>query len=604
MLALDAVVDPGRCRMIGLAGSVALMAGGLTAGALPVREALVPSSGRAALGLVCAYFGLVLLVAAWWWLGRAVRGPGPTSPRALLLTLGTWAAPLLLGPPLFSRDVYSYLAQGAMVEARIDVYAYGPAHLGGPLATEVAPVWQYTPTPYGPVFLGLARGAADLVARFDLPAGILGMRLLALLGVGLMIAFLPSLARRCGVEPSAALWLGALNPLVLLHLVAGAHNDALMLGLLGAGLVAALGGWPLRGAVLVALAALVKAPAALGLLAVAVLWSSRLAGRLTPQPGGRFAPRLAGELDRLGTRLPLGLGARLPLGLVHRLRLPLGARLPLGLGARLPLRARLPLGLVHRLPPGLVHRLRTRSRLPLGLAGRTRTATAARLAIAVGLTGAVALATTAAVTAVTGTGYGWVGALSTPVSPHNWSLTSGLGRLTGSLLDAADSRLAEFAVPAWRWLGLAATAVAVGVLWLRVLAPSARIVPARPLQDRDRRMPQPAARRRDHNRRLGPVYALGLSLLAVFALGPAFRPWYALWGLFLIAAAAPDGRIRSWAAAGSGILALAVLPSGFAPDGLQLTLAVCGGALAVLALWWMFLVPGPGVAASRTQAAS
>ncbi|MGP3949752.1 polyprenol phosphomannose-dependent alpha 1,6 mannosyltransferase MptB [Streptomyces sp. 7N604] len=566
MLALDAVVDPGRCRMIGLAGSVALMAGGLTAGALPVREALVPSSGRAALGLVCAYFGLVLLVTAWWWLGRAVRGPRPPSPRALLLTLGTWAAPLLLGPPLFSRDVYSYLAQGAMVEARIDVYAYGPAHLGGPLATEVAPVWQYTPTPYGPVFLGLARGAADLVARFDLPAGILGMRLLALLGVGLMIAFLPSLARRCGVEPSAALWLGALNPLVLLHLVAGAHNDALMLGLLGAGLVAALGRWPLRGAVLVALAALVKAPAALGLLAVAVLWSSRLAGRLTPQPGGRFAPRLAGELDRLGTRLPLGL--------------------------------------VHRLPLGLVHRLRTRTRLPLGTPDRTRTASAARLAIAAGLTGAAALATTAAVTAVTGTGYGWVGALSTPVSPHNWSLTSGLGRLTGSLLDAAGSGLAEFAVPAWRWLGLAATAVAVGALWLRVLAPSARIIPARPLQDRDRRMPEPAARRRDHNRRLGPVYALGLSLLAVFALGPAFRPWYALWGLFLIAAAAPDGRIRSWAAAGSGILALAVLPSGFAPDGLQLTLAVCGGALAVLALWWMFLVPGPAVAASRAQAAS
>ena len=55
---------------------------------------------------------------------------------------------------------------------------------------------------------------------------------------------------------------------MLLHLVGGAHNDAMMLGLLVAGLAAALRRPPVLGAVLVTLAALVKAPAALGLLAV------------------------------------------------------------------------------------------------------------------------------------------------------------------------------------------------------------------------------------------------------------------------------------------------------------------------------------------------
>ncbi|CAM5579690.1 alpha-(1-_6)-mannopyranosyltransferase A [Streptomyces purpurascens] len=82
-----------------------------------------------------------------------------------------------------------------------------------------------------------------------------------------------------------------------------------------------------------------------------------------------------------------------------------------------------------------------------------------------------------------------------------------------------------------------------------------------------------------------PVYALGLSLAAVAALGPAIRPWYALWGLFLIAAAAPSTSVRHRTAAVTGVLALCVLPSGAAADTGQLVLAVSGGALAVVVLW-------------------
>ncbi|MFD7613044.1 hypothetical protein [Streptomyces sp. NPDC059828] len=91
--------------------------------------------------------------------------------------------------------------------------------------------------------------------------------------------------------------------------------------------------------------------------------------------------------------------------------------------------------------------------------------------------------------------------------------------------------------------------------------------------------------RRHHRRR--PVCALGLGPTALALLGPAFRPWYVLWGLFLIAAAAPNGsvRLRRAAAVASGVLALAVLPSGFAPDRAQLMLAVGGGAAAVRVSW-------------------
>lgn len=81
------------------------------------------------------------------------------------------------------------------------------------------------------------------------------------------------------------------------------------------------------------------------------------------------------------------------------------------------------------------------------------------------------------------------------------------------------------------------------------------------------------------------MYALGLSLAVVAALGPAVRPWYALWGLFLIAAAARNASVQRRVAAASGVLALAVLPSGDPADTAQIVLAVCGGVLAVVVLW-------------------
>ncbi|MDX2764095.1 polyprenol phosphomannose-dependent alpha 1,6 mannosyltransferase MptB [Streptomyces europaeiscabiei] len=443
-------VDLRRCQALGLAGSAFLALGGETAGALPVQELLSPTSGRGALGLVGVYFGVVLLIAAWALLGKVIRGPEPPAPRALLLVLAVWAAPLLLAPPLFSRDVYSYLAQGAMVDAHMDVYLHGPARLGGPLADEVAPMWRHTATPYGPVFLAVASGLSGLTEG-RIPAGLIGMRVIALLGVALMAAALPRLARHGGADPAVAVWLGALNPLVLLHLVAGAHNDALMLGLLGVGLVLARGRWYLLGVVLVTLAALVKAPAALGLAALVMM---------------------------------------------------------------------------------------------RGRTGRVRTTVTAL---------AVATATTAAVTALAGTGYGWIAALRTPVSPQNWSPTSVLGRATGTLLHGLGSDLAPLALPAWRAAGLLLTLAVVLFVWLRL--------------------------------RPGPVYALGLSLAAVAALGPAIRPWYALWGLFLIAAAARSVLVQRRVAVASGMLALAVLPSGDPADTAQVVLAVCGGVLAVVVLW-------------------
>ncbi|MFF5174650.1 polyprenol phosphomannose-dependent alpha 1,6 mannosyltransferase MptB [Micromonospora sp. NPDC000089] len=263
-------------RIVGAAGATLLAAAGLAAGALPAGGWFTGPHHHAESALLAAYTGLTLLVVAWWWAGRELRGPG-IDRRSALVTLACWSAPLLLGPPMFSRDAYSYLAQGAMVAGDIDVYRFGVAHLGGRLAAEVPAMWQQTPAPYGPAFLGLA-ALVSTVAGGKLVLGVLGLRLVALLGIGLLVLGVPRLARQCGVDPCAALWLGVLNPLVPLHLIAGAHNEAIMLGLLVAGLCLAFDRQHAAATVLITLAALVKAPAAAGLLVV-VLLAARAHGR-------------------------------------------------------------------------------------------------------------------------------------------------------------------------------------------------------------------------------------------------------------------------------------------------------------------------------------
>ncbi|WP_431959281.1 hypothetical protein [Actinacidiphila sp. bgisy160] len=127
------------------AGTAAPAVGGRAAGALPVRDGIALPHGEAAAGLLVAYFGLRLLVAARSRLGRLVRGPRPPSPRALLAAFAERAAPLPAGPPLFGRDVYSYLAQGAMVNAGIDACTQGPGVLGGTAAAEVPAIWRSVP---------------------------------------------------------------------------------------------------------------------------------------------------------------------------------------------------------------------------------------------------------------------------------------------------------------------------------------------------------------------------------------------------------------------------------------------------------------------------
>jgi hypothetical protein len=264
-------------RAVGFVGAVVVALTALRVGATPVGGIVEMQAGLHGLPpveLALAYFGLALLVGAWLRLGSVVRDHR-VAPRAMLTTLAWWAVPLAVSAPLYSRDVYSYLAQGALFVRGLDVYEFGPAALGGPLTAQVSLIWQHTPAPYGPSFL-LAAGAVMAVAGESVLLGVVGMRVLALASLVAVAWAVPVIARRHGVDPSRALWLGVLNPLVLAHVVAGVHNEALMVALLLAAVVLALRGRPLLAAAVVGVACLVKAPAVVALaFIVAAAWGPR-----------------------------------------------------------------------------------------------------------------------------------------------------------------------------------------------------------------------------------------------------------------------------------------------------------------------------------------
>jgi alpha-1,6-mannosyltransferase len=240
----DRSVWPWAC--LGLAGSALVALAGPQAAGGPVRWWFDPP-----LGVAVFYAGVAALFAGW--LGVAPRAPWRMA--------ALWCAPLVVTAPLFSQDAYSYLAQGTLVHLGLDPYTQTPAvlaqHGHAHVLDAVSPFWRHTTAPYGPLFLWIvsAFSGASLVL------GVLLIRALELVGFALLAVFAPRLARALGADPGRASWWVLLNPLVLLDLVAGAHNDLLMIGLVVAGLSLATERRVLLGVALCALAATIKLPA-------------------------------------------------------------------------------------------------------------------------------------------------------------------------------------------------------------------------------------------------------------------------------------------------------------------------------------------------------
>ncbi|MGW6392781.1 polyprenol phosphomannose-dependent alpha 1,6 mannosyltransferase MptB [Streptomyces sp. NPDC055103] len=326
------VFSASGCRWLGAAGSLAVAVGGWAAGTLPVRGGWglwePRGSALAVAGAVLAYLGLTLLVAAWWRYGVLLaRG----ARDGVLATLALWTVPLVLAPPLYSADVYSYIAQGAMVLEGHDVYGggpsvLGPGDLGADAAASVGGHWTDTPAPYGPVFLLLAEAVVKATGGAIVPA-VIGMRLIALGALALIVWAVRGLGgnrsggegggtggrsgeggRSGAADRDGALWLAALNPLLLIHVVGGMHNDGLMIGLMLSGVLLAVRGRWVLGCVLVGLAMMVKSPAAVALLFIGVMIARRDGGGVRGVVKGLALPGLVAGAVAVGATLAAGTG--------------------------------------------------------------------------------------------------------------------------------------------------------------------------------------------------------------------------------------------------------------------------------------------------------
>jgi hypothetical protein len=165
------------------------------------------------------YLGLWLAMLAYIAVLALSRGIGPRLAIGAIAGLNVL---FLLAPPLLSQDVFSYISY-----ARLDVLHHLDPYTHSPDAVPADAVYGFAgskdaSSAYGPLFtiltLPLAK-VAPATAFWILKVA----AALATMGV---VALTWACARRLGRDPVMPAMVVGLNPLVLVHVVGGAHNDA------------------------------------------------------------------------------------------------------------------------------------------------------------------------------------------------------------------------------------------------------------------------------------------------------------------------------------------------------------------------------------------
>ncbi|MGI9557972.1 MAG: glycosyltransferase 87 family protein [Solirubrobacterales bacterium] len=227
----------------------------------------------AALYAAFALYALFVLVAA------------DIATRVVLSVIAGFLALFALAPPLLSLDVFSYISYARLgVEEGLNPYESVPADIrDDPIASRVDD-WRFAVSVYGPVF---TLGTYPLGA-LSAPAALWTLKALTALSVGLLAWVVARTAPLRGVSAGGAAAFVALNPLVLVHVVGGAHNDGFMALAMTAGVAAVLVAAERTGGVLIVVGAAIKAPAIL-VAPFALLGTTRRRGLLAGLLGAAAA---------------------------------------------------------------------------------------------------------------------------------------------------------------------------------------------------------------------------------------------------------------------------------------------------------------------------
>ena len=240
---------------------------------------------------------------------------GGRLPRRLMLAvLVALLVAFVLAPPLLSSDPFLYLTHARLGGIHsLDPYTNVPADApGDPALALTSRRWHDKPSLYGPLFTAFTYALVPL----GVTGGFWALKVVAGVASLGLVAIVWRCAHRLGRDPAAAVAFVGLNPLLLVWVVGGAHNDAVLALMVATSVYLLIGLRPMLAGATLAAASAVKATAAL-LVPFAILGERRRVHAVVGLGAGLLLV-LAVSLLLFGTDGTAGIASSLNSGQAYR----------------------------------------------------------------------------------------------------------------------------------------------------------------------------------------------------------------------------------------------------------------------------------------------
>ena len=279
---------------VGLLGSVLMTIGSLSVGWVAQNSVINATQWLAPFrttetgvitGTVLLTVGAWGMIWGWLRLGRVLRRPAHQfrgkyefavgGMRTINWAIAIWSVPQLFALTIFSRDMLAYLNQGRQVLAGQNPYESGISNLPNWFQLGTDTMWAEDATPYGPMFLWIEAAVVRITGVDQPDMAIFLFRLVSLVGVTMIMYYLPKLAEMQGWDPARAQWIAAANPLFIISFVASGHNDSLMVGFMLAAIYAVWRGRGLLAVILMTVSIGMKLISIVLLPFIGLWWAGR-----------------------------------------------------------------------------------------------------------------------------------------------------------------------------------------------------------------------------------------------------------------------------------------------------------------------------------------